>query len=165
MKNPEPPVSTKTVAGGVGVLAITAIGLATALIGPWEGKRNDPYKDIVGVWTVCYGETRIDMRRYSDAECSALLEKAVEKDFAPAVYRCTPALKNRPYEAAAAISLAYNVGTGAYCRSTADRRFDAGDFKGGCNAFRSWVFAGGKRVQGLTNRREAEIKLCLKGSQ
>ncbi len=56
----------KTVGGGAAILLI-------GLVGAWEGKRNDPYKDIVGVPTVCYGETRVQMRRYSDAECKDML--------------------------------------------------------------------------------------------
>lgn len=67
-------VNKKQVAGG-GIAA--ALLLAVPLIGKWEGKRNDPYLDIVGVPTVCYGETRVEMRRYSDDECKAMLQDAV----------------------------------------------------------------------------------------
>lgn len=156
------PVSKATV-GAAGLAA--AIALATPLVMSWEGKRNDPYRDIVNVMTVCYGHTGADIqrRRYSDAECAALLARDMEKHAKP-VLACTPALAARPYEAAAAISLAFNIGTAAYCRSTADRRFDALDWRGGCEAFALFRMAGGRVVQGLVNRRAAEIKLCLRGS-
>ncbi|MFK4794684.1 lysozyme [Sphingobium sp. ZW T5_29] len=147
------------VAGG-GIAA--AMLLAVPLIAKWEGKRNDPYRDIVGVKTVCYGETRVQMRRYSDAECTAMLHEAV-KGFAEPVARCTPMIADRPYQLAAATSLAYNIGINAYCRSTADRRFDAGDFKGGCKAITRWTMAGGRVVQGLVNRRADEYRLCVTG--
>lgn len=147
-------------AAGGGIAA--ALLLAVPLVAKWEGKRNDPYLDIVSVPTVCYGETRVKMRRYSDAECTAMLHEAV-KGFAEPVARCTPAIANRPYQLAAATSLAYNVGIGAYCRSTADRRFDAGDFKGGCAALKFWNKAGGRVVQGLVNRRADEYRLCMTG--
>lgn len=65
-------VNKKAVTGGVAAAALT---LAVPLIAKWEGKRNDPYRDIVGVKTVCYGETRVPMRPYSDAECTAMLRK------------------------------------------------------------------------------------------
>lgn len=152
-------VNKKQVTGG-GIAA--ALLLAVPLIGKWEGKRNDPYLDIVGVPTVCYGETRVEMRRYSDAECKAMLQDAV-KGFAEPVARCTPMIADRPYQLAAATSLAYNIGVGAYCRSTADRRFDAGDFKGGCAALKFWNKAGGRVVQGLANRRAEEYRLCMVG--
>lgn len=146
------------IAGGI----IAAMALAVTTIATWEGKRNDPYRDIVGVQTVCYGETRVAMRRYSDAECSSLLIKATGEFMQPVV-DCTPVLINMPNQLAAATSLAYNIGASAYCGSTVARRFNAGDLRGGCDGFRSWVMAGGKRVQGLVNRREAERKLCLTG--
>lgn len=152
--------SKKQTAIGGGVAA--AMVLAVPLIGSWEGKRNDPYLDIVGVPTVCYGETRVAMRRYSDDECLAMLNKGV-REFAEPVAKCTPAIANRPYQLAAATSLAYNVGVAGYCKSTADRRFDAGDLKGGCEALKFWNKAGGRVVQGLVNRRAAEYRLCMVG--
>lgn len=157
-----------------------AVGVATAFIAPWEGKRNDPYLDIVGIPTVCYGETRVEMRRYSDAECTAMLEKAVE-GFVKEVLACTPTLVNHPYTLAAATSLAYNIGSGAYCRSTAAKRFNDGDLRGGCSAFAPYngsVYAkvqpnlncrqlkDGKwfcEIQGLINRRKDEMELCMVG--
>jgi len=150
---------------GVGGAAVAAaMAIAVPVVSQWEGKRNDPYNDIIGVRTVCYGETQgIQERRYSDAECKAMLMKRLERDYMKPVLECTPSLADMPEILAAASSLAYNIGTTAYCRSTADRRFDAGDYKGGCDALMSWVYAGGKRIKGLENRRKAERDLCMKG--
>lgn len=145
---------------GGGIAA--ALALAVPLVAKWEGKRNDPYRDIVGVQTVCYGETRVAMRRYSDAECTAMLNDAVA-GFAAPVARCTPMIADRPWQLAAATSLAYNIGIAGYCRSTADRRFDAGDFRGGCAAIKFWNKAGGRVVRGLVNRRAEEYRLCMTG--
>jgi lysozyme len=33
--------------------------IAVPFIAQEEGKRNKAYKDIVGVWTICYGSTRV----------------------------------------------------------------------------------------------------------
>lgn len=139
-----------------------AVPVAVYFIGPWEGKSNDPYDDLIGKRTVCYGETRVEMRRYTDAECLAMLNKAVA-EFANQVLQCTPRLQYHPYQLAAATSLAYNIGVGAYCRSTVDRLFDAGDLKGACDQFSRWRMAGGVVVQGLVNRRKAEAELCRTG--
>ncbi|WP_425294892.1 glycoside hydrolase family protein [Neomesorhizobium albiziae] len=39
--------------------ATGAIALAiTTLIQPWEGRELKAHKDIVGVWTICNGETK-----------------------------------------------------------------------------------------------------------
>lgn len=138
----------------------TAGALALALIAPWEGKSNDPYVDIVGVTTVCYGETRVAMRRYTDAECEDMLADAVG-DFGGAVLERNPNLRDRPYQLAAATSLTYNIGKSAYARSTVARRFADGNWKGGCDAMLMWNRAGGRVIRGLTNRRRAERALCM----
>lgn len=153
----------KAAAGGaVGTAFIgLAVLIATPLIKQWEGTRTNPYRDIAGVWTVCTGETRVEMRRYTAGECQEMLDNTLESEWAPAVLEAVPALQDRPYQFAAAISLTYNIGGSAFARSTVARRFNAGDWKGGCEAFMLWTNAGGKRVQGLVNRREAERKLCL----
>lgn len=144
----------KTV-GGAGIAA-TLI----ALVAAWEGKSNDPYRDLVGVWTVCYGETNVPMRRYSSAECEAMLADSLDA-YANDVKRLTPHLKGN--QLVAATSLSYNIGVGAYARSTVRRRFNAGDLRGGCEAFLMWTKAGGREVKGLRKRREAERKVCLAG--
>lgn len=145
--------------------AAAAVALATAaIIAPWEGKRNDPYLDIVKVPTVCYGETRVQMRRYSDAECMDMLQKAVARDYAPQVFRCVPMLRDRPYPAAAAISLSYNIGVKAFCNSTAAKLFNAGNVAGGCQAMTRFNRAGGRVVQGLVNRRAAEYRICMRSA-
>jgi len=144
-----------------GSLIGAALALATPLIMQWEGKRNDPYRDIVGVLTVCHGETRAPMRHYSDAECAALLAARVEADYGRPILACVPALARRPHAYAAAISLSYNIGVAGFCRSSAARAFRAGDWTGGCDAFLRWNRAGGREVRGLARRRAAERRLCL----
>lgn len=149
--------------GKAKLVALVGAGAAAILIpfvGGWEGKRNDPYKDIVGVWTVCYGETRVAMRRYTDTECEEMLAEGLA-DFAAPVLARNPELKGRPNQLAAAVSLSYNIGSAAYSRSTVARRFSARDWKGACDAFLLWNKAGGKEVKGLTNRRRAERAICL----
>ena len=157
-----PKIDTKAKKAGVGAAAIAAmLAVASPFIGVWEGKRNLPYRDIVGVLTVCYGETRdIDYRYYSDAECREMLEEGVG-EFGEAVLKRNPELRHYPHQWAAATSLAYNIGTGAYSRSTVARQFSAGRWRSACNNFLAWKYAGGKVVRGLVNRRNAERKMCL----
>ena len=156
-------VKTKVVGGG----SAAALLIATPFIAGWEGKSNDPYKDIVGVKTVCYGETRVEMRRYTDAECEAMLKEAVEEFMEP-VLKLTPILADRPYELAAATSLAYNIGIANYKISSVRTQFNKGNFKQACENFKLWNKArrAGRLVvvKGLVNRRADERKLCLQGS-
>lgn len=143
--------------GGAGAAAILI-----SLVAGFEGKRNDPYRDLAGIRTVCFGETRVPMRRYSDAECNDMLAAGLA-DFAGDVLKRNPELKGRPYQLIAATSLAYNIGSGAYNRSTVARKFSEGDFKGGCDAFMLFTKAGGRTVKGLVKRRTEEREICMWG--
>lgn len=143
-------------------IAGTAAAGMIAVVGGFEGKSNDPYFDIVAVPTVCFGETRVAMRHYSDAECDDLLADALG-DFAAGVLERNPGLRGRDPQLLAATSLAYNIGLSAYRRSTAARRFSAGDWRGGCDAILLWNRAGGREVRGLTLRRQKERAICLRG--
>ncbi|WP_299307851.1 lysozyme [uncultured Croceicoccus sp.] len=148
-----------TKAGLVGSVLVM-VGLAVATIAPWEGKRNAPYRDPVGIETVCYGETRVEMRRYSDAECAAMLEQATT-EFAEGVRWRNPGIAEYPYQWAAHASFAYNVGLATYGRSSVARLFEEGRQREACAFLNRYVYAGGKRLRGLERRRAAEAELCL----
>lgn len=151
---------------GRGKLAATvgigAAALLVAVVGRFEGKRNDPYRDIVGVWTVCYGETNVAMRHYSDAECRAMLENSLA-DYAGPVLARNPELKGHDPQLAAAVSLAYNIGPANYRKSSVARLFSAGQWQAACDAFLRWSYAGGRQVKGLLRRRQSERAMCLRG--
>lgn len=143
--------------------SIAAIGLLS-MIPREEGTKNVAYRDIVGVWTICSGDTK-DVRPgqvASDAECQARLERQLIAHAKP-VLACTPTLKGRDYQLWAAVSLAYNIGPNAYCRSSIDRHFDRGEWRAGCDRFLVWDRAGGRQIRGLTLRRQREREICLKG--
>ncbi|MBU1253207.1 MAG: lysozyme [Alphaproteobacteria bacterium] len=154
-------MSDKIKAAGLVGSVVAMLGLAVATIAPWEGKRNDPYRDPIGILTVCYGETRVEMRRYTDAECTAMLEEAAA-GFAEGVRARNPAIIEFPYQWAAHTSFAYNVGLGAYNRSSVARLFADGQQRAACNFLGRYVYAGGTRLRGLVRRRAAETALCLK---
>nr|WP_238259587.1 lysozyme [Methylobacterium mesophilicum] len=133
-----------------------------SVVGAFEGLRQTAYPDPATrgkPWTVCYGET-LGVKpgdSYSVAECKAMLEK-----YALAVEGCvTSAITDGAY--AAYVSLAYNIGTGGFCRSSVARLANAGQPRAACDAIRKFNRAGGVVFPGLTRRREAERALCLKG--
>ena len=127
----------------------------------WEGKSNTPYIPIPGdVKTVCYGETNVKMRRYSDAECTAMLKQSMTR-YADGVLKCVNVPINANQHAAMTL-FAYNVGTSAFCGSSLARKLNAGDYAGSCNGLLAWSYSGGRYVQGLRNRRIYERDLCLK---
>lgn len=154
----QPPVKTRTVGIGVGLAAVLA--LAAPLIAKWEGVRYTPYRDAVGVLTVCYGHTGgIDPgKRYTKAECDALLQ-ADMLVANKAVRRCITVPMATNVEAALT-SAAFNVGPRVVCGSKLQRKALAGDWAGACAELDRWKYAGGRVFKGLVLRRADERALC-----
>ena len=138
------------------------------LIKKWEGFRAAAYADPVGIWTIGYGTTKaagvgIDPKpgmRISEAEAEEYLRRAVEK-FAANIKPALTAPINEN-EWAAFLSLAYNIGPGAFRKSSALRHFNAGNKAKAADAILMWNKAGGKVLQGLNNRRAEERALFLR---
>ncbi|HHP2614034.1 TPA: lysozyme, partial [Enterobacter roggenkampii] len=55
----------------------------------------------------------------------------------------------------------YNLGSRSLSTSTLLRKLNAGDYAGAADEFLRWNKAGGKVLNGLTRRREAERALFL----
>lgn len=153
------PVKKATGAAGA-VLIATA-----AFVGPWEGLRTDAYLDRIAsppVWTVCYGETKGvgPGDSYTATECQDMLAQSL-KGYRDGLTACIPSLPAQPQGVQVALtSWTYNVGIGAACRSTLAKRANAGDWRAACTELLKWDKAGGKVIRGLTNRRQAEYRLC-----
>lgn len=149
-----------------------AIAIASVLItGPTgndglEGVRHQAYKDVVGVWTVCYGHAGKDImlgKTYTEAECRSLLNK----DLATVARQINPYIKADIPETTrgALYSFVYNVGAGNFKTSTLLRLINQGDTKGACDQLRRWTYAGGVEWKGLVTRREIEREICLWGQK
>lgn len=149
---------------------LSGIGLSAALVlagagtvSYYEGVSNKAYLDPVGIWTICYGETKgVGKEGYkTDEEClDSLAEDLTEHHKKMVLYIKTPISVK---EEAAYLSFTYNVGVGAFSKSTLIKKLNAGDRIEACNQLLRWDKAGGKRLKGLTLRRESESKLCLEG--
>ena len=147
-----------------GTVFATALGFT---LDRWEGNELRGYSDVAGIATACRGVTGNGIqagRLYTKAQCDALNEEAAVRHV-EGVLRCTPRIQG--YQLVAASAFAYNVGVAAYCRSTVAARFNADNLRGGCDALLAWNKArvNGRLVpvRGLTNRREAERSMCLRG--
>ena len=165
--NPRTPARKNAGIAAAALAAMTAV--ATPLLITWEGVRTDPYRDSVGIQTVCVGETRVAMRRYTLAECKAMLAGAIP-DYAVPVAQAAPGIEDSPYEWAAHTSLAYNIGVAAYRRSSVVRLFNEGKRREACRFFGRYKFAGGRVLRGLDLRRNGdsqrvgEIEVCMVGA-
>ena len=137
------------------------------IIKKWEGLKLNAYRDAVGIWTIGYGTTSKagvgiiphQGMTITEAVAEYYLKLAVD-DFAKRIrpHITVPISDN---EFGAFVSLAYNIGPGAFIESTALRRFNDGDKAGAVAALKWFNKAGGKRLQGLANRREDEARLFM----
>lgn len=138
---------------------------AIACVSTFEGLRTVAYRDPIGIPTVCFGETRgVKMGdSYTVAQCKDMLGDSL-KEFETGMRACMKQPDAVPAGAyVASLSISYNIGTGAFCKSTLLRKLNAGDIRGACDEFRKWDKAAGIRLPGLTKRRLAERALCLNG--
>jgi lysozyme len=157
---------TKTrLLGGLG--AVTAAGLlAVQTVGGFEGLKLYAYRDVIGVWTACYGETAgiKPGMKFSKATCdNMLVDSLVEHE--QGMRACLDAPDALPVKVYVAdLSLAYNIGAGAFCKSSIAAYQNAGRIAASCERFLLYVKAGGKVVKGLVVRRRKERALCLEGA-
>ena len=140
-----------------------ALSIATAVVSYYEGYQPTAYRDPVGVPTICYGHTATARlgQTLSQAQCTDLLQADLGTAFAAVDRRAQVDLP--PPTRAALASFVYNVGEGAFARSTLLRKLNAGDLRGACHELSRWVYAGGRKLNGLVKRRATERELCLKG--
>lgn len=145
-----------TAAGG-------ALSLAGIVVAHYEGYRPTAYLDPVEIPTICYGHTATARlgQTLSRAECDRLL--AADLGIAMAAVDRHARVRLPDTRRAALASFVYNVGEGQYSRSTLLRKLNHGDHRGACAELSRWVYAGGKRLNGLVNRRALERELCEVG--
>lgn len=142
----------------------TAAALAISVIGGFEGLRETAYPDPAtrgNPWTICYGHTGhvTPGDRASISQCKVLLLADLDKEDT-AIESCIHVPMPETREVAV-LSLAHNIGAGGVCRSSVVRELNAGNVKGGCDAFMLYNRAAGMVMPGLTRRREQERSLCM----
>ena len=137
------------------------------LIKDFEGFSSTSYLDVVNIPTIGWGNTfyedgtKVKLGdQISKTDALKLLEVVANRDFADKIF---PAIKVPVSQSQfdAMCSLAYNIGVGAFLKSTLLKKVNAGDFTGAGEEFLRWNKAGGKEVLGLTRRRERERQLFL----
>lgn len=151
----------------LGRIRLAAVSLSlsgAALIGMaiHEGYRGQAYNDGVGVQTIGFGTTK-DVKPGDTITVERgliLLARDVGAHEA-GIRKCIGDTPLYQHEWDAAVSLAYNIGVKAFCGSTVLKRWKAGDYAGGCDAFLMWNKAGGKVMRGLVKRRTEERARCL----
>lgn len=135
------------------------------LIKRFEGLKTKAYICPAGVLTIGYGSTGPHVKPgmvISEAEAERLLIKDLAR-FEAAVERLVK-VPLTDGQFAALVSFAFNVGEGAWAKSTLLKKLNAGKYDAVPSELNKWVNGGGKRLQGLVNRRAAEGGLWARGS-
>jgi lysozyme len=151
------------------------------LIKSFEGCHNQPYKCPATLWTIGYGRVlypdqarlKTDERAsyplrsehnrvFANDEIDSLLEADLLR-FSQGVLRYCPAAADNQCHLDAMVSFAYNVGLGNLQSSTLRMKYNRADYDGAADEFLKWTKAGGKVLNGLVRRREAERALFLSG--
>jgi lysozyme len=133
----------------------------------YESFSAQPYRCPAGVWTIGYGETQGVTRTSAPVTREAAEQHLIRRlsEFQEQVRALVTGHVPTQNELDAMTSLAYNIGVGAFAKSSVRRFFNAGRTLDAANAFRLWNKAtvNGKRVvlRGLTRRREEERTLFL----
>ena len=142
---------------------------AAEIISLFEGKENEAYQDVGKIWTVGYGSTwnRDENRpvregdKISDAKALEWLKLAI-KDIENDILKLVkvPISQNQKDSLT---SLAYNIGKGAFSKSTLLKLLNQGAPKLQiADQFLRWNKVNGIIKEGLTKRREKERELFLK---
>ncbi len=132
------------------------------LIESFEGLELTAYQDMVGVWTIGYGHTGVDVKpglRISAAQAEALLAADLVR-FEQGVARLVTFVLNQ-HQFDALVSFSFNLGLGSLKNSTLLKLLNAGDVTAAAEQFLRWDKAGGGQVAGLLRRRQAERTLFL----
>lgn len=134
------------------------------LIKKFEGFRGKAYRCPAGVWTVGYGFTT-DVKE-GDTITQAQADKRLVSElgyYEQVVNKhVKTALTQNQFDAL--VSFVFNVGEGAFKKSTLLKLLNKGDYEGVAAQFMRWDKVGKKPLAGLTRRRTAEAALFMQSS-
>ena len=129
------------------------------LIRFFEGLELNAYQCAAGVWTIGYGHTK-DVQQgmtISEARANEMLAEELNEYESYINGLVTVELNQDQFDAM--VSWVYNLGVGNLKASTLLKVLNAGDYDGVPAQMMRWNKAGGKVLEGLTKRRQAEADL------
>ena len=139
------------------------------LIKQFEGFSPTVYICPAGYPTIGYGHVVKTQEReqFADGITTEQAETLLRQDVQTAERAVLPLitvpLTDGQFDAL--VSFTFNLGAGALQRSTLRRRVNRGDHAAVPAEFRKWVWAGGKKLEGLVRRRVEEVNLYRMGSR
>lgn len=135
-----------------------------AFIKRWEGVYLKAYRCSANVLTIGVGHTAamgeptpVEGMKITEQEAEDILRRdlaSVERDVKASL---KVLVNQRQFDTL--VSFVFNVGIGAFRKSTLLKKLNASDYEAVPEELMKWTRAGGKVVQGLVNRRKAEADL------
>jgi lysozyme len=121
----------------------------------YHGEADPP-----NIWTIGWGHTfGVKEGMVIDQQTAEVLLEQDISDAEDAVAGSANLSITTQAQFDAMVSFAFNLGTGAFKRSTLLRMHNSGDFFGAGQQFQRWVFANGQKRRGLFLRRSYEAAL------
>ena len=130
-----------------------------SLIKKFEGCELEAYKCAAGVWTIGYGSTKgvEEGNTITQEEADKLLLDEMEEYEGYINDMVNVDLKQNEFDAL--VSWVYNLGSSNLSSSTLLQKLNTKEWDDVPNQIKRWNKAGGKVLQGLIRRREAEALL------
>ncbi len=144
------------------MMRISTHGLS--LIREFEGFCAEPYICAGGKLTIGYGHVLTNqesatLERITREHAEQLL--ASDAEIAASVVRKAVKVPLTQNQFDALVSFVFNIGEGAFTKSTLLRLLNDNESEAAANQFGRWVYASGRKLEGLIRRRNAEQKLFL----
>lgn len=143
------------------IAAITLSATALVAIALHEGYREDAYIPLAGdIPTIGFGTTSgVKLGDRTSPEKALQVALRDIQKFEGALKQCVKVpLTQGEYDVY--ISLSYNIGSSSFCRSTLVKKLNGQDYEGACKEILRWDQFQGKRLPGLTKRRQEEYIKC-----
>lgn len=132
-----------------------------------EGLELTAYQDVAGHWTIGFGhigsQYAFEGSVITRAKATKLLKEDL-KDAENAVNRYVKVpLNQKQFDSL--VSLVFNIGAGAFARSTLLKKLNNKDYLGAADEFPKWRRAGNRVIRGLVIRRAKERIMFLEGTK
>ena len=131
------------------------------LIKHFEGCELEAYKCPAGVWTIGYGHIKgvKEGMTITESQAEEMLKSELNEYEGYINNLVTAELNQNQFDAM--VSWVYNLGGGNLKTSTLLKVLNSGDYDGVPAQMLRWNKAGGKVLEGLTRRRQAEADLFV----
>lgn len=152
---------------GAGVAGPSAY-VAVELTAPSEGLYLTPYKDPVGLTTICLGHLvkkgEVVKKEYTVDECAMIFVKDF-KEHEVLLDKMVKVPYRSPWMKAALTDFTFNKGSGNVSSSTLLKKLNSKDYDGACQELTKWVYGKVSGVMkvlpGLVTRATKQYQYCM----